>query len=41
MFFNVFDRLEKRGERIEIIDASGSAEEIAEKILAKVLPIFN
>ena len=41
MFFIVFDRLEKRGERIEIIDASGSAEEIAEKILAKVLPIFN
>ena len=41
MFFNVFERLEKRGERIEIIDASGSAEEIASAILAKVLPIFN
>ena len=41
MFFDVFDRIEKRGERIEIIDASGTAEEIAQKILEKVLPLFN
>jgi dTMP kinase len=41
MFFDVFTRLKKRGEHIEIIDASGSAEEIANAILAKVLPIFN
>lgn len=41
MFFDVFDRLEKRGEHIEIIDASGTAEEIAQKILDRVLPLFN
>ena len=41
MFFDVFDRIEKRGERIEIIDASGTAEEIAQKILEKVLPLFK
>ena len=41
MFFDVFERLKERGERIEIIDASGSAEEIAAKILEKVLPLFN
>ncbi len=40
MFFDVFDRLRARGEKIEIIDASGSAAEIAEKIFEKVLPIF-
>ena len=41
MFFDVFDRLKQRGERIEIIDASGSAEDIADKILAKVIPLFK
>lgn len=41
MFFDVFDRLRERGERIEIIDASGSAEEIATSILEKILPLFN
>ena len=41
MFFDVFDRLCERGERIEIIDASGSAEEISASILEKILPLFN
>ena len=41
MFYDVFDRLRERGEKIEIIDASGSAEEIAETILARVLPLFD
>ena len=41
MFFDVFDKLRARGEKIEIIDASGSAEEISEVILARVLPLFN
>lgn len=41
MFFDVFDKLRARGEKIEIIDASGSAEKIAEMILTKVLPLFN
>ncbi len=41
MFFDVFERIKSRGERVEIIDASGSAEEIAEKILEKVLSVFN
>lgn len=41
MFFDVFERLKERGERIEIIDASGSAEEIADQILARVLHLFN
>ena len=41
MFFDVFDRLRARGEHIEIIDASGSAEEISDKIIDCVLPLFN
>ncbi len=41
MFFDVFERLEKKGERIEVIDASGTAEEIADKILSKILPLFD
>jgi dTMP kinase len=41
MFFDVFDRLRERGENIAVIDASGSPEEIAEKILACVLPLFK
>lgn len=41
MFFDVFNRLRARGEHIEIIDASGSAEEISDKIIDCVLPLFN
>ena len=41
MFFDVFDRLRARGEHIEIIDASGNAEEISDKIIDCVLPLFN
>ena len=41
MFYDVFDRLKERGERIEIVDASRSAHEIAAEILERVLPIFN
>ncbi len=41
MFFDVFEKLRARGERIEIIDASGSADEISEAILEKILPLFN
>ncbi len=41
MFFDVFDRLRVRGEHIEVIDASGSADEISEQILSCVLPLFN
>lgn len=41
MFFDVFDRLRARGEHIEIIDASGSAEEISDKIIDCVLPLFD
>ena len=41
MFFDVFERLRARGEHIEIIDASGSAEEISDKIIECVLPLIN
>lgn len=41
MFFDVFERLRARGEHIEIIDASGSAEEISDKIIDCVLPLFS
>jgi dTMP kinase len=41
MFFDTFERLRARGENIAIIDASGSPEEIAEKILESVSPLFN
>lgn len=41
MFFDVFKRLEKMGEHIEIIDASGTESEISEKIIEKVLPLFD
>ena len=41
MFFDVFERLEARGENIAIIDASGTPDEIAEKILERVLPLFK
>lgn len=41
MFFDVFDRLEKRGERIVRIDASATADKVAEKILECVDNAFN
>lgn len=41
MFYDVFEKLRERGERIEIVDASGSAEEIAKVILERVLPLFE
>ncbi len=41
MFFDVFERLRARGENIAVIDASGSPEEIAEKIFECVIPLFN
>ncbi len=40
MFFDVFDRLRARGENIVLIDASGSAESIAENVLSAVLEMF-
>ena len=41
MFFDVFEKLRARGEKIEIVDAAGSPEEIADKILSYILPIFD
>ncbi len=41
MFFDVFERLGARGEHIEIVDASGSPEEVAAEVYARVFPIFN
>ena len=40
MFFDVFDKLAARGEKIAIIDASGSPEDIAERVLSAVLNLF-
>ncbi len=40
MFFDVFERLRKRGENIVVIDASGTADEISEKIFEQVIPLF-
>lgn len=40
MFFDVFEKLRARGERIAVIDASGTPHEIAETILATALEIF-
>lgn len=40
MFFDVFERLRQRGEKIVLIDASGSVEQIAGAILDAVLEIF-
>ena len=40
MFFDVFERLLQRGERIVLIDASGTVEDIAKAILGAVLEIF-
>ncbi len=39
-FFSVFEKLRERGEKIVLIDASGSVEEIAKNILDAVLQIF-
>ena len=41
MFFDVFERLRKRGENIAIIDASGTPEEIAKMIFDRVSPLFK
>ena len=40
MFFSAFEKLSVRGEKIVIIDASGSVEQIADAILDAVLKIF-
>lgn len=40
MFFDVFDRLTARGEKIAVIDAYGSVEEVAERVLKAVLEIY-
>ena len=39
MFFDVFDRLRARGERIAVINASGSVEQVAQAVLSAVLEI--
>ena len=41
MFFDVFDRLRERGERITVIDASGSVEEVAEKVFEAAIAIYD
>ena len=41
MFFDVFERLRQRGEKIAVIDASGSVEQIAEKVIASVLELYQ
>ena len=41
MFFDVFDRLRAKGERIAIIDAAGSVEEVAKKVIAEVLNVYQ
>ncbi len=40
-FFSVFEKLRERGENIAVVDASGSVEEVAEKVLSKVLEIYD
>lgn len=40
MFFDVFERLGARGERIAIIDASGSVSEVSERVLEAVTEIL-
>ncbi|MBE6584243.1 MAG: dTMP kinase [Ruminococcaceae bacterium] len=40
MFFDVFERLKQRGEKIVIIDASGSVDDIAARIFDAVIQIF-
>ena len=41
MFFDVFEKLRAEGENIIIIDASGSPEEVSEKIVSSVLEFFK
>ena len=41
MFFDVFERLRQNGENIAVIDASGTVEEVAEKVLSAVEEIFD
>jgi dTMP kinase len=41
MFFDVFERLRDRGERIAVIDASGSVEEVSACVLAAVSEIIE
>ena len=40
-FFSVFDKLRERGEKIAVIDASGTVEEVAQKVIAAALEIYN
>lgn len=39
-FFEIFDKLRQRGEKIAIIDADGSVEEVSARIFAAVADIF-
>ena len=41
MFFDVFERLKKRGEHITVIDASGSVEEVSDKVFEAVMAIYD
>ena len=41
MFFDVFDKLIERGEKILLVNAFGSVEEIAEKILDATLELLG
>lgn len=41
MFFDVFGKLRERGERIAVIDASGSVDEVSEKVWAAVAEILK
>lgn len=40
MFFEVFDKLRQRGEKIAIIDAYASPEEVAERVLSAVSELY-
>ena len=40
MFFDVFERLGARGEKIAVIDASGTVEEVAESVLSAAIKIY-
>lgn len=41
MFFDVFDRLREGGERIAVVDASGSVEQVAAQVIAAVSEIIE
>ncbi len=41
MFFDVFERLKARGESIAVIDAYGSVEEVAVRVLETVLNLYK